>query len=236
MNPPWYNTFVFPVAIAIALVLAGALASMAIGWIPAPAFVQASPRRAWFVGTVLVAALAGLTATSVVRQDGNHSTSPGSGSPTSDAIRPTPRLLIESTLGVANVTAGDTRYESYVQVRPGDVVKAEVYVRNREVAHDLEGLRIKILAPDGSTPSPQLSSRVTCGECYGIDGAASVSANDPVHLDFIRGSVVWKDGSGRERRDTDALVTSPDGALWGQLIAKEPLDSLTVTALFRVVR
>lgn len=149
------------------------------------------------------------------------------------------RWLIESSIGIANVTKGDTRYESIVEnVDPGDRIEVQVFVRNREVEHDVEGVRLRIEAQSDPGPSLQISSHVRCTGCYSISGSVTAAVGVPARLQLVPDSVNWRSTSRRgaiDRPDGDAVVTSPSGALWGQLAADPDADSLTVTALFDIV-
>jgi len=53
-----------------------------------------------------------------------------------------PTLSLEGSVGVANITAGDHKYESSVLAKDGDEVEFYIFGRNREITKTIEGLRV----------------------------------------------------------------------------------------------
>ena len=225
--------------LTIGVVVAGVVASAALGWLPAPQILRSHPRKAWLAATTAVVLLVALTVVIRVREPDSRRESPTPTASSPAASGSPAAYLIESSIGLSNVTAGATQYDSHIRAKVGDTIQAQVFVRNREVDVDIEQLRIKISVSEEATPSQALTSRATCSHCFTVTDSASVAADVPIRLEVVPGSTNWRsggpDGSQFDHRDTDAVVTSPDGALWGQLAADVPGDSLTVITRFRVV-
>lgn len=151
-----------------------------------------------------------------------------------DAVRV--RRDIESSVGVANVTAGDTRYEKAIGASGGDHIIAQVYLRNISIDRALDGSRLK------------WSFRHIAGEAWALDvsltATGELSANDEalIELNSTKGSkptlaadtersinMRSADPKGTEH---DTTLRS-DGAMSGELELptlqpKNPYDSLTV--------
>jgi uncharacterized repeat protein (TIGR01451 family)/LPXTG-motif cell wall-anchored protein len=154
-------------------------------------------------------------------------------------------VSIEGSMGVANVTNGDTKYASSVNATYNQVVKLQVYYHNRELPDSgkvAQNLRVKINIP--STPGKTQTQTATIS----ADNSNTVTDKTTVNLDrsdaylqYIPGSAVWRHNVGtndnvKEVNTTisDAVVTSGTGLV---LENEKPCYnfSATVTVMARVM-
>lgn len=110
------------------------------------------------------------------------------------------QISLEGSLGVANVTAGDTRYEDSVNASYDEVVKLQVYYHNQEnpdsgkVANDL---RVKINIPSQAGKVQKVDSTISAENANTVKDNVTVNLDrDDAYLEYIPGSAVWKHNSG----------------------------------------
>lgn len=153
-------------------------------------------------------------------------------------------VTIEGSLGVANVTAGDTQYKDQVNATYDQVVKVQAFYHNRENPDSgkiAENLRVKIDIP--TTPG---TNQVIHGT---INGTNTNTINDDVtvkldradaYLEYIPGSAVWKHNTGTnenpqlvEQKISDNVVLGGQGLV---IENEKPCYNFaaTVTVLARV--
>ena len=125
-------------------------------------------------------------------------------------------VAIQATTGVANVTAGDTTYNSSVNASYDQVVKTEVTYYNPATVDSgqvAQGLHVKINIP--STPgSTQTITTVTGGtNTNTVNGQAVVNlAQSNGYLQFIPGSA-------------QARITNPDGTISNVVVPDSEINS-----------
>lgn len=156
-------------------------------------------------------------------------------------------VKLEGSLGVANVTAGDTKYSPAVNATYDQVVKLQVYYHNTEnpdsgkIAKDLT---VKINIPNSAGKTQAVSSKISATDASNtVNSTATVNlANDDAYLQYIPGSAVWKHNTGTnasvkyvETKISDNVVTNGAGL---RLEDEKPCYnfSATVTVLARVMR
>lgn len=131
---------------------------------------------------------------------------------TAPTIVPTPgpdQVLLEGSLGVANVTAGDTKYVVGVAADTGQVLKFQVYFNNLEpddsnkVARDVT-VR---LALSGTAPEFRMNMTVKGGNTAEVDSSAIVEVPAAMTLTYLRGSAVWRHNTGSS--DSPHWVDTP---------------------------
>lgn len=152
---------------------------------------------------------------------------------------------IEGSMGVANVTAGDTKYSHAVNATYNQVVKLQVYYHNTELPDSgkvAQNLRVKVNIP--STPGKTQTQTATISG----DNTNTVTDSTTVNLDradaylqYLPGSAVWRHNTGTNASPTwtdtvlsDSVVTSGAGLV---LENEKPCYnySATVTVLARVM-
>jgi len=154
-------------------------------------------------------------------------------------------VKLESSLGVANVTKGDTKYAHSVNAAYDEVVKLQVYYHNTEnpdsgkIAKDLT---VKINIPSAAGTTQTVSSKVSATNANTVNSTATVNlANSDAYLQYIPGSAVWKHNTGTntnihyvETKISDNVVTAGQGL---RLEDEKPCYNFaaTVTVLARVM-
>ena len=155
-------------------------------------------------------------------------------------------VKLEGSLGVANVTKGDTKYAHSVSASYDQVVKLQVYYHNTEnpdsgkVAKDLT---VKINVPSGAGTTQTVSSKISASNANTVNSIATVNlANADAYLQYIPGSAVWKHNTGTntnvkyvETKISDNVVTNGAGL---RIEDEKPCYNFaaTVTVLARVMR
>jgi uncharacterized repeat protein (TIGR01451 family) len=153
-------------------------------------------------------------------------------------------VQIEGSIGVANVTAGDTLYKQSVNASFDQVVKFQVYYHNMENPDSgkiAEDLRVKIAIPSAAGTSQKVRATVAGTNTNTIDSVATVNLNrNDAMLSYIPGSAVWKHNKGTneapqivEEKISDAVVTSGQGLVLEDAKPCYNFDA-TVTVLARV--
>ncbi|MBI1857333.1 DUF11 domain-containing protein [Candidatus Saccharibacteria bacterium] len=153
-------------------------------------------------------------------------------------------VQIEGAIGVANVTAGDTKYVSDVNAKYDEVVKVEVYYHNMEDENSgkiAENLKVKIDMPTAAGTTQVIRETTSADNSNTIQKSATVHLNRAdATLEYIPGSAVWKHNVGtnaapnyQEVKISDDIVTSGQGLV---LENEKPCYnfSATVTVLARV--
>lgn len=155
-------------------------------------------------------------------------------------------VKLESSLGVANVTRGDTKYAQSVSASYDQVVKLQVYYHNTEnpdsgkIAKDLT---VKINIPSAAGKKQMVSSKVSASNANTVKNTATINLdNSDAYLQYIPGSAMWKHNTGTNKnvhyvktKISDAVVTSGAGL---RLENEKPCFNFaaTVTVLARVMR
>jgi uncharacterized repeat protein (TIGR01451 family) len=153
-------------------------------------------------------------------------------------------VKLESSLGVANVTAGDTTFKPAVAASYDQVVKLQVYYHNTELPDSgkvAQNVRVKINIPTGSGTTQNVTSAVSADNASTINSTATINLNRAdAYLQYIPGSAVWKHNTGSntninyvETKISDDVVSSGAGL---RLEDEQPCFnfSATVTVLARV--
>ncbi len=110
------------------------------------------------------------------------------------------QVLIESSLGVANVTKGDTLYKHSVDASYDQVVKFQVFYHNREQPDSgkvAKNVRVKVDLPENVGATQVVKSTVKGDNTNTVESTATVNLDrSDAKLDFMPGSVVWKHNIG----------------------------------------
>lgn len=166
------------------------------------------------------------------------------------AILPVSNLLaanvtIEGSIGVANVTRGDTTYQPSVNASYDQVVKFQVYYHNRELAGsglNANNLRVKINIPQTAGSSQTVNATISSDNSNTVNDSATVNLDHTdAYLQYVPGSAVWRHDVGTDAspsyvdtKISDAVVTSGQGLV---LEDEKPCYNFaaTVTVLARVM-
>lgn len=148
-------------------------------------------------------------------------------------------VQIEGIMGVANVTAGNTAYQPSVSAKVGQVVKYQVFYRNKEADDSKKvasNLNVKIDLPTEAGKTQKATATVKADNSNTVTSTTTVNLdNAAAYLQYIPGSAIWRHKSGDNYTDTqvsDSIVNG--GSTLGDV---QPGDSNaeTVTVLARVV-
>jgi uncharacterized repeat protein (TIGR01451 family) len=154
-------------------------------------------------------------------------------------------VAIEGSLGVANVTRGDTQYAHSVSASYDQVVKLQVYYHNRELPDSgkiAQNLRVKINIPTTPGQVQKASTTISADNSNTVTDTATINLDRAdAHLQYIPGSAVWKHNIGTnsninivETNVSDNIVYSDQGLV---LENEKPCYNFaaTVTVLARVM-
>lgn len=126
------------------------------------------------------------------------------------------------SLGVANLTAGDTEYQQSVNASQGQAVMVRLYYVNQEAADSnkaAQAVRAKITMPAGAGKVQTVKSSVKGTNTDANEHQVTVNADrDDAVLQYIPGTAVWKHNTGSadavkvvETKLSDELVTGAQG-------------------------
>ena len=152
---------------------------------------------------------------------------------------------IEGSMGVANVTAGDTKYSPTVSASYNQVVKFQVYYHNTELPDSgkvAQNLRVKIDIPTTAGTSQTQTATISGDNTNTVTSQTKVTLDRAdAYLQYLPGSAVWRHNTGTDAApvwtDTvisDAVVNSGTGLV---LENEKPCYnySATVTVMARVM-
>lgn len=153
-------------------------------------------------------------------------------------------VRMEGSMGVANVTAGDTQYTKSVNATYDQVVKVQFYYHNREdensgkVANDL---RMKFNVPTTAGTNQVISGSISSPDIDTINDSVAVNLNRAdARLSYIPGSATWKHNAGTndnvqivEQKLSDEIVYGGTGIVVEDVKPCFNFDA-TVTILVRV--
>ncbi|HET8708840.1 MAG TPA: DUF11 domain-containing protein [Candidatus Saccharimonadales bacterium] len=148
-------------------------------------------------------------------------------------------VQIEGIMGVANVTNGDTAYKETVDAKVGQVVKYQIFYRNKEAADSgkvAKNLNVKVNVPAQAGKTQKATVTIKADNSNTVTSSTTVNLdNASAYLQYIPGSAVWRHRSGDSYTDTkvsDQIVNG--GTTLGDV---QPGDdnAQTVTILARVV-
>ena len=157
-------------------------------------------------------------------------------------------VQIESTVQVANVTAGDTQYKDSVNAKTDEVVKVQVWYHNRENADSnkiAKNVNVKLALPVNKPGKSQVVTSTVGAENSNtvVDTAKINLALDQSRLELIPGEAYWKHNIGTNEKPDwklDKLSPEQEAALIGgsgvNLGDEKPCFNFesTVTVLMRV--
>lgn len=153
-------------------------------------------------------------------------------------------IALEGSLGVANVTAGDTQYKESVSASYDQVVKVQAFYHNRENPDSgkvAEDLKVKISFPNQAGKAQTVTTRISGNDTNVVEDFVTVNLNrDDAYLEYIPGSAVWRHNAGTnedvkivEQTISDDVVTKAGGLVIED--AKPCYNfAATVTVLARV--
>ncbi|MDO8336082.1 MAG: DUF11 domain-containing protein [Candidatus Saccharibacteria bacterium] len=155
-------------------------------------------------------------------------------------------VKLEGSLGVANVTRGDTKYARSVNASYDQVVKLQVYYHNTENPNSgkvAKNLTVKINIPKAAGKTQTVSSKISASNANTVKSTATVKLDkSDAYLQYIPGSAVWKHNTGTnqkvkyvETKISDNVVNAGQGL---RLEDEKPCYNFaaTVTVLARVMR
>lgn len=120
--------------------------------------------------------------------------------PIANVAATTSNTRIESTVRVANVTAGDTTYKESVNASVDQIVKVELWYHNMEdfdsgkIAEDLN-VALNIPSTQGKTQT--ITGTVKGSNTNTVTDTAQVNLSlDNAYLDYVEGSAKWRHNKG----------------------------------------
>lgn len=109
-------------------------------------------------------------------------------------------VLMEGSIGVANQTAGETRYKESTNAKYDEVVKFQVYYHNRELANSgrvAEDFKIKIDMPTQAGKSQTVKVTMGGSNTNKVTDTATVNLDRAdAKIEYIPGSAYWKHNVG----------------------------------------
>jgi len=154
-------------------------------------------------------------------------------------------VKLESSLGAANVTAGNTAYAGEVAATNDQVVKLQVFYKNVEKPADdnaANNLRMKVTLPADAGKDQVVHSSVKADNSEEATGQATVKLDqENARLQYIPGSAVWRHNTSdndapviAETKLSDEIVLGAQGLVLENTKAGDP-HAATVTVLVRVI-
>lgn len=153
-------------------------------------------------------------------------------------------VRLEGSMGVANVTAGDTQYKDSVNATYDQVVKVQVYYHNKEDPTSdkiANNMRIKLNVPTTAGSAQVISGSISSPDINTVNDSVAVNLDRAdARLAYIPGSAVWKHNAGTndnvqivEEKLSDAIVYDGQGLVIENVKPCFNFDA-TVTILVRV--
>lgn len=154
------------------------------------------------------------------------------------------QVKLEGSLGVANVTAGDTKYARSVNAKYDQVVKLQVYYHNQENPDSgkvANNLRVKVAIPNQPGKVQKVNATIGADNANTINDQVTINLDRAdAYLEYIPGSAVWKHNAGTnenvkfvEQKISDNVVYGGQGLVIEN--AKPCFNfEATVTVLARV--
>ncbi len=109
-------------------------------------------------------------------------------------------VRIESSLNVANVTAGNTQYVKSVDAKVDEVVKIQLYYHNMEQEDSgkiAKNVKAKISIPTAPGKAQVVSSQVGGDNTNVVNDTANINLSLPnARLEYVPGSAVWRHNIG----------------------------------------
>lgn len=148
---------------------------------------------------------------------------------------------IESSLGVANVTAGDTKYSPGVTGKVDDVLKFQIWYYNREDTDSgkyAADLAVRVALPETQSGSKVVASTVSGKNTAVLESNVAVAVPDHTTLEYIDGSAKWRHNTGGDSNPTWVDTTLDDSIVTTGVVLGDVGPCLqcaaTVTILVRV--
>jgi uncharacterized repeat protein (TIGR01451 family) len=154
-------------------------------------------------------------------------------------------VKIEGSMGVANVTNGDTKYAHSVNATYNQVVKLQVYYHNTELpdsGKNAQNLKVKINIPSAPGKTQTQTATISADNSNTVTDSTTVNLDrSDAYLQYIPGSALWRHNTGTndapkevDTKVSDSIVTSGAGLT---LEDEKPCYnfSATVTVLARVI-
>ncbi len=164
------------------------------------------------------------------------------GTPT--VAQPTPgpnQVGLEGSLGVANVTNGDTQYAAGVFPRDGDVIKVQAYYNNTAMDDSLKpASNVTVqLQLSGEAPIFKIQMRAQGDNTPLVQSAVEIDVPTGSGLTYLPGTAVWRHNTSTSTtspRETDTTISDEVMAEGFSVGSVRPTynDSGTITVMFRV--
>jgi uncharacterized repeat protein (TIGR01451 family) len=155
-----------------------------------------------------------------------------------------PSVRLDGTMGIANVTRGDTTYRESVAASYDEVVKVQMYYHNREnpdsgkVANDL---RLKFEVPTTAGGTQTIRGTLSSPDSNTVNDSVTVNLDRAdAYLEYIPGTAKWKHNAGTNDNVNIVEETISDEVVYGgtglRLENAKPCFNFdaTVTILVRV--
>lgn len=150
-------------------------------------------------------------------------------------------VTFESTLNVANVTAGDTTYKPSVNAKVDDVVKLELFYHNTEPSDsglNAKNVTVKIAVPQNSGTSHIFDSTVSGSNISTFNRSATVNTSINTNMSYISGSAFRRHNTGTNENQNWVTENIPDSVVGSGFTISElkPCFNFqeTITILARV--
>lgn len=129
------------------------------------------------------------------------------------------QVKIEGSLGVANVTAGDTKYQHSVNASYDQVVKFQVFYHNREAEDSgkvANNLRVKVNIPSAPGQNQTVSTTISADNSNTVNASAAVQLDrSDAYLEYIPGSAMWQHNVGSNASPNFVETKVSDEVVYG---------------------
>jgi uncharacterized repeat protein (TIGR01451 family) len=151
-------------------------------------------------------------------------------------------VKFQATTGIANMTAGDTTYNSSVSAKYNETLKLQVTYYNSEDPSSnktANNVHVKIAIPTGQGVNQTIATTTSADNVTTVNGSAHVTLDGAdAYLQYIPGTAVWKHATTAygpqvvEQQISDNVVTAADGVNLGN---ENPCQAGSVTVQVRVL-
>lgn len=128
-------------------------------------------------------------------------------------------ITLEGSLGVANVTAGDTQYKRSVGASYDQVVKVQAFYHNRENPDSgkvANNLKVKIDIPKTPGKTQVVKTNIAGDDTNTITDQVTVNLDRAdAYLEYIPGSAVWRHNAGTNEQVNIVEQVISDEVIYG---------------------
>lgn len=136
------------------------------------------------------------------------------------AAHATSQVRLESKLGVANPSVGETTYKASTNAKTDETVQVQLWYHNMENADSgkvANNLKAKIQLPTATGKTQKINGTISADNANTVNTSATANlALDNSRLEYVPGTAVWRHNKGTNEQPnwvTDSLSTTQEQQL-----------------------